>query len=87
MLRLVAHVITNVSGELIGPIITVTRISELGTTSLATEAQIDSCHPDGGGDTLLQNVGSYESHTTEHPRRRHFLFSFFLASHYPSMFQ
>jgi hypothetical protein len=40
------------------------KISELGTT-LA-----DSCHPEEGGDTFLQNYGSYKSHTASHPRRR-----------------
>jgi hypothetical protein len=45
------------------------RVSELGTT-LAVIA--DSFHLDGGGDTFLRNVGSYRSHTTSHPRRRHF---------------
>jgi hypothetical protein len=32
---------------------------------------IDCFHPEDGGDTFLQNVGSYENHTATHPRRRH----------------
>jgi hypothetical protein len=28
-------------------------------------------HPNDGGDTFFRNVGSYNSHTTSHARRRH----------------
>jgi hypothetical protein len=65
MLRHVALVRTDVSEVLSTSIIRVTRIGELGTT-LA-----DSCHPDDGGTKFLQNIGSYKSHTAQHPRRRH----------------
>jgi hypothetical protein len=28
----------------------------------------DSCHLDDGGDMFLRNVGSYKSHTAQHPK-------------------
>jgi hypothetical protein len=69
ILRRVALVRTDVSGELIAAIITMTRISELGTTLPVTNNRrtlrrnTTSCHPDKGGAKFLRNVGSYKSHT------------------------
>jgi hypothetical protein len=66
MLRRGAIVKTDVSEELSYPIISVTRIGELGTTLavIATEARCKvSCYPDDSGDTFLRKVGSYKSHT------------------------
>jgi hypothetical protein len=53
MLRCVALVRTDVSGELSVSIIRVTRICELGTTLAVTSNRR----------TLRKNVGSYKSHT------------------------
>jgi hypothetical protein len=36
---------------------------------------VGSCHPDEGGAKLLRNVGSYKSHTAQHPRRHHSSYS------------
>jgi hypothetical protein len=41
-------------------------IQEL-TTSLCNLLAL--VHPEDGGDTILRNVGSYESHTASSPRR------------------
>jgi hypothetical protein len=58
MLHCVALVTANISEEHITFAIMATRISKLETTlDLA-----DSCHPDDGGDTFLQNVDSYKNH-------------------------
>jgi hypothetical protein len=54
MLRRVALVRTNVSGE---------RIEEMYTQRLLVTANFHSCHPDDGGDAYIQNIGSYKSHT------------------------
>jgi hypothetical protein len=54
MLRRVALVRTDFSGERSASIIRMTRIGELGTTR---------SHPDEGGAKLLRNVCSYNSHT------------------------
>jgi hypothetical protein len=70
MLRRVGLVITDVSEELCISIISVTRIGELGTT-LAVVPSSQSCHPDDEVAKFLRNVGSYKSHTAQHPRRRH----------------
>jgi hypothetical protein len=60
MLRRMAIVRTDVSGERSAAIIRVTRIGELGTTLAVTS---NRC-------TLRRNanVGSYKSHTAYHPR-------------------
>jgi hypothetical protein len=50
--------------ELSAFFIRVTRIGQLGTTLALTS------NPDGGA-KFLRNVGSYKSHTAQHPRRRH----------------
>jgi hypothetical protein len=57
MLRPVALVGIDVSGERIASIIRVTTIGEL----LCCSQLADSCHPDGEGDTVLRNVISYKS--------------------------
>jgi hypothetical protein len=71
---------TDVSEEHIASIIRVTRIGQLGTTLVVTsnlstlrrgQKLADSCHPEGGGDTFLLNVGSYTSHAASYPRRLH----------------
>jgi hypothetical protein len=56
MLRRVALVRTDVSEELNTPIIRVTRIGGLGTTT-------DSCYPKDEGDKFLRNIGSHKSRT------------------------
>jgi hypothetical protein len=59
---------TDVSEENITSIIKVTRIGKQGTLAV-TRNRITlriittTCHPDGGGDTFLRNVGSYKNHT------------------------
>jgi hypothetical protein len=72
MLRRVALIRTDVSEEPSASFIRVTRIGELETTQAATSNRrtqrasfsfTDSCHPDEGGARILQNVGSYKSHT------------------------
>jgi hypothetical protein len=73
MLRRVALIRTDVSTELSASIIKVT-IGELGTTLAVTSnlrTLCDSCHPNEGGAKFLRNIGSYKSHTAQHPRRRH----------------
>jgi hypothetical protein len=64
MLRRMALVKTDVSEERIASIIKVTRIGELGTLVVTSD-------PDDGGAKFLPNVGSYKSHTAQHPRRHH----------------
>jgi hypothetical protein len=62
MLRRVALVITDVSGELSASFIRVTRIGELGTTlavtsdrrTLRRNTNTDCCHPDEGGTKFLR---------------------------------
>jgi hypothetical protein len=68
MLRRVALVRTDVSGELRTSFIRVTRIGELEmlavtSNSLCCSEFTDSCQPDEGGVKVLRNVGSYKSHT------------------------
>jgi hypothetical protein len=64
MLRLVALVRTDVSGEPSASVTRVTRICELGTTlAVISNRRTHSCHPDEGGAKFLRNVGSYKSHT------------------------
>jgi hypothetical protein len=68
MLRRVALVGTEDSEERSASIISVTRISELGTTLAVTSNRrtlrfTDSCHLDNGGVTFLRIVGSQKSHT------------------------
>jgi hypothetical protein len=70
MLRRMTFLRTDVSEELIAFMIRVLKIGELKTT-LAVTSNLSTLHPDEGGDTLLQNVGSYKSHMAYHPRRRH----------------
>jgi hypothetical protein len=64
---------TDVLEEHITPIIRVTRMGELGTLAITSNRSVeetlyyatclaDSCCPDDGGDTFLQNIGSYKSH-------------------------
>jgi hypothetical protein len=60
MLRYVALVRTDVSGELSASFIRSTRIGELGSTQAVTT---DSCHPDEGGARFLRNVGFHTSYT------------------------
>jgi hypothetical protein len=67
MSRRVALVRTGVSEELSTSFIRVTRIGQLGTTLAVT----DPSHPDGGGANFRRNIGSYMSHTAQHPRRHH----------------
>jgi hypothetical protein len=55
MLGRVALVRTDVSEELSASFVRVTRICELGTLAVISN----------------RNVGSYKSHTAQHPRRRH----------------
>jgi hypothetical protein len=69
MLRRVALVITDVSEDLSGSFIRVTRIGKLGTTLAVTSNRRTlrrntwySCQPDEGGAKFLRNVGSYKSH-------------------------
>jgi hypothetical protein len=68
-LRRVALVRSDVSEELNGFFIRVTRIGELGTTLAVSSNQRTlrrnekSCHSDEGGAKFLRNVGSYKSHT------------------------
>jgi hypothetical protein len=67
MLRRVALLRTNVSDERSSSIIRVTRIGELGRTLAVTSNRRKLrrniyCHPDDGGATFLQNVGSYKNH-------------------------
>jgi hypothetical protein len=73
MLRRVALARTNVSEELSASFIRVTRIGELGTTLAATSNRrtLRKNTTDERGARFLRNVGSYKSHTAEHPRRRH----------------
>jgi hypothetical protein len=68
MVHRVARVRTDVSEELSGTFIRVTRIGELGTTPAVTSNRrtlrrntkfTDSCHPDEGGAKFLRNVVSY----------------------------
>jgi hypothetical protein len=79
--RRVAFLRADVSEERIFSIITVTRISELGTTlavtsSCSTPQEVNfflarlSCHLDDGGDAFLRNVSPYKSHMAWHSRRR-----------------
>jgi hypothetical protein len=72
MLSLVSLVGTDVSEELSAPIITVTRIGELGTTFAVTSTRralrrnitlADSCHSDDGGAQFIRNVCYYKIHT------------------------
>jgi hypothetical protein len=75
-LRPVALVRTDVSEELSATFIRVTRIGELVTTLAVTSNRRtlrrntkSPCHPDEGGADFPRNVGSYKSHTAQHPRR------------------
>jgi hypothetical protein len=74
MLRRVDLVRTDVSDELSAYFIRVTTLGELRTTlavsgNLGGSSFTDSCHPFDGGAMFLRNVGSYKSHTAQHPRR------------------
>jgi hypothetical protein len=75
MLRRVALVKTDISEERTAYIIMVARICELGTklavTSNRSGLRKILCHPDDGGDKFLRYIGSYNSHTAQHPRRLH----------------
>jgi hypothetical protein len=62
----VAVVITDVSVQRTASIIRVTRIDELGTTLAVTTIRLTLRNR-----YFLRNVGSYKSHTTWDPRRRH----------------
>jgi hypothetical protein len=65
----VALIRTDVSEDRIASIFMVHEsvpIQEL-TTSLCNLLAL--VHPEDGGDTILQNVGSYKSHTASSPRR------------------
>jgi hypothetical protein len=71
MPRGAALVRTDVSEELIASIIKVTRIDELGTALAVTSNRstlVDACHHDDGGETFLQNVGSYKSDGVTHQK-------------------
>jgi hypothetical protein len=57
MLGRVAFVRTDVSEERIASIIRLIKIGELGTSAVTSNQR------KLGGDTFLQNVGSYKSHT------------------------
>jgi hypothetical protein len=64
MLRRVALVRTEVLEELIASFISVTRISELGTTLAVTSNRHTLRRNTDDGDVkFLPNVGSYKSHT------------------------
>jgi hypothetical protein len=67
----VALVRTDVSEELGASIIKVTRIGELGTLAVTSNRRTPRRNTKCGGAKFLRNVGSYKSHTAEHPRRRH----------------
>jgi hypothetical protein len=76
MLRHVALVRTDVSVELSASFIRVARIGELGITLSVTSNRKEAAKKYQvvfleGGATFLLNVGSYKSHTAEHPRSRH----------------
>jgi hypothetical protein len=79
LLRRVALVRTEVSEQPGASIIRVTGISELGTTQASTSnrltlrilCSVRRLKVDEGGARFLRNVGSYKSHTAQHPRRRH----------------
>jgi hypothetical protein len=67
MLRRVALIRNNVSGEPSVAIIRVTRIGQLGTTSAVTSNRRTLrakllVTADDGGNTFLRNVGSYKNH-------------------------
>jgi hypothetical protein len=65
MLRRVALVRTEISGERSASNNRVARIGELGTTLAVTSNRRtinDSCHPDEGGATFLRNICFYTSH-------------------------
>jgi hypothetical protein len=80
MLRRVALVRIDISEEISGTFIRVTRIGELRTTLAVTSnrrrlrrllvtasvvpSSTESCHPDEGGAKFPRNVDSYKSHTT-----------------------
>jgi hypothetical protein len=68
MLRRVALVRTDVSEEPSASLIRVTRIGELGRTLAATSNRRTLRRNTW---YILQNVGSYKSHTAQHPRRHH----------------
>jgi hypothetical protein len=79
MLQRVALARTDVSEECSSSIIRVTRIGELGTLAVTSNRRtlrrntkcffLRSVHRDGGV-KFLRNVGSYNSHKAQHPRRR-----------------
>jgi hypothetical protein len=67
MLSRVALAGTGISEEPIASIIMVTRIGELGTTLAVTSnritLEINACHPNDVGATLLRKTVCYKSHT------------------------
>jgi hypothetical protein len=74
----VALVRSDVFEDRIASVISVERMSELGTTLAVTDFLVNVklivvrfFNPHYGGDTVLRNVGSYESHTASDPRIRH----------------
>jgi hypothetical protein len=70
----VALVRTDVSEERMAAIIRVKRIGEVETTLAVTRSRsrvADCCHCDDEGNTCLNNVGSDESRTVSHFKRRH----------------
>jgi hypothetical protein len=77
MFRRVALEINEVSKERTASITKVIKIDEPGkplavtisvflllVTANICSKYANSCHLDDGGDTFLQNIGSYKSHTT-----------------------
>jgi hypothetical protein len=42
-----------------------------GEKNQRARKNMDSFHPDDGGNTFLRDFGSYKSHAATHPRRRY----------------
>jgi hypothetical protein len=65
MLRRVALVRTDVSEDLSASIIRMTRIGEVGTLGVTSDAHCEEilCPPDDGDAKFLRNLGSSKSHT------------------------
>jgi hypothetical protein len=47
------------------------RRASVASCSLCCSYFTNSCPPYEGGTTILRNVGSYKSHTAQHPKRHH----------------
>jgi hypothetical protein len=67
----VALIRTDITEKCTASIVRVKRITELETLAVTSNWSTLRRRTSDGGDRLLQNIGSYRSHTALHPRRLH----------------